>query len=327
MLQFPTFTLTAEINLSLKRIETNQILIENLPVDPSLHARLVHTSILKSSLFSARIEGNKLTLSQITKDDLEASETKEKVEIRNLLRAIETVPSLNSPLKISDIAFLHEIAMKNLTSDAGKLRSEQTAIFDISGNAVYVTPPVSELPLLLETLLSQLNQFDAHPAIQAGLTHYFFEKVHPFVDGNGRVGRLLINWLLQTRGFAFKNLVSLEEYIDEHKSLYYSLLQPTTTDATAFAKFILEGLAFESDKIVTLLKHPPKQTTNLLPRREEILNIVRDHDMVSFDFLSRRFPSVKPSTLHFDIQQLLKGGYIKKLGTTRAARYSLAEKI
>lgn len=73
----------------------------------------------------------------------------------------------------------------------------------------------------------------------------------------------------------------------------------------------------------TVQKSHKQQKINLLPRRAEIVEIVRDHKMVSFDFIARGFAAVPKSTLHFDIQQLLKQGYIKKLGTTRGVVYTL----
>ncbi len=73
----------------------------------------------------------------------------------------------------------------------------------------------------------------------------------------------------------------------------------------------------------SIQKSHKQQKINLLPRREEIVNIIRDHQMVTFDFLTRRFVAVPKSTLHFDIKQLMKGNYIKKLGTTRGVVYTL----
>jgi len=61
--------------------------------------------------------------------------------------------------------------------------------------------------------------------------------------------------------------------------------------------------------------------TNLLPRRQEILNIIKDHQLVSFNLIERRFPSIPPSNLHYDLQQLLKANLIKKLGRTRGVLY------
>lgn len=62
---------------------------------------------------------------------------------------------------------------------------------------------------------------------------------------------------------------------------------------------------------------------NLLPRRAEIIAIIRDHQMVSFNFLSRRFPGIPTSTLHYDLKQLVKGGFINKLGSTNGALYRM----
>jgi len=66
---------------------------------------------------------------------------------------------------------------------------------------------------------------------------------------------------------------------------------------------------------------------NLLSRRAEIVEIIRDHKMVSFDFIARRFRAVPTRTLHYDISQLVRFGYVKKLGNTRGAMYTMVESI
>ncbi len=321
MIRFPTFNNSPQIDNLISSIETNRILINHLPIDPNLENSLLRTSLLKSSLFSARIEGNRLRLEEISASVETNPRNQQQLEIGNLLRATKSLTHIGKPITLKNIQDLHALCMQNLNSDAGKFRREQTAIFDQFGNVVYLTPHPIDLPKLLGKLTENLNNFDLHPLVQASLTHYFFEKIHPFVDGNGRVGRLLIKWLLYSREFGMKNLVSFEEYIDSHKSEYYAALNQSGSDATNLTLFLLQGIDTQASKLIETLKHPP-QTTHLLPRRQEILDIIKDHDLISFDSISRRFPAVSPSTLHFDLKQLIKAGLVNKHGVSRGACYS-----
>lgn len=144
------------------------------------------------------------------------------------------------------------------------------------------------------------------------------------MDGNGRVGRALTTYILKKKGYGFQGLVSLEEYLDQNKSDYYDLLDSGKLNITPFIEFFLQALTFQAKKALEEIKTKPYGDTDedsLLPRRKEILDIIRDHKMVNFDLLRRRFMSVAQSTLHYDLKMLLKQNLIKKMGMTRGVYY------
>jgi len=144
------------------------------------------------------------------------------------------------------------------------------------------------------------------------------------LDGNGRLGRLLAVFILKQGGFDFRGLLSLEEYLEKNRESYYRFLAINKKDITDFVEFFLEAVANQAEKTIAGLKeiNQEKEEDFLLPRRREILEIIRDHQIVSFDFIKRRFPKVAPSTLHYDLRKLIEEGFVKKLGSTRAVRYS-----
>jgi Fic family protein len=150
-----------------------------------------------------------------------------------------------------------------------------------------------------------------------------FEKIHPFLDGNGRVGRLLFQAILAKNNYHFNWLLSIEELMQARKQTYYSLLDQD--DATEFIEFLLQILFEESERLknqIGNLSHPTDEDF-LLPRRKEILEIIRDHQTISFDQIQRRFLKVPGRTLRYDIKQLEKQGFIRKIGTTRGAMYQV----
>lgn len=317
-----------KIENCLKRLEIAKKVIELLPQLPHIERTLQRKSFLKSSLFSARIEGNKLHYEDV-RFVSERSKTNnlEKIEVFNILDALRWLYSSQYPKILSKdlILKLHKMVMKNISPSAGIFRKEVSAIFNQAGIAVYLPPPPNKISKLIKTLISQTKSSRETKYIKMTFFHFGFEKIHPFIDGNGRVGRLLSTFILKQDQSDFRGLVSLEEYLERNKQAYYELLAISKTDITRFVEFFLEALAEQAEKTINNLKDIKEERLEdtLLPRRREIWEIVRDHEIVSFNFIKRRFIKVPNSSLHYDLRELIKKGLIKKLGSTRGVRYVL----
>lgn len=297
---------------------------ERVPMSQQTVLSLQRKAILKSSLFSARIEGNPLTLSDVTPGQLERPRSLYTQELSNIARAIGYVQKRKvQRLNDAFVRKLHAMVMAGISSDAGRFRTQESAIFNQAGIAVYLAPAPNNLNQLLSDLFNYCNSSKNPAPIVAAVAHIWFEKIHPFTDGNGRVGRLLSSFLLAAGGYGFTGIVPFEEYLDTHRQDYYDAVGRDTQDVTTFIEFFLQALVAQANKSLAEIKAPPEtKQVNLLPRRQEILNIIRDHQMVSFSFLARHFRAVPQSTLHYDLKQLLKSSLVKKLGTTRGAIYS-----
>ena len=326
-----TYRTTNEIQQNLIRIEATKKILAFFPRLPHIEELLRHKSLLKSSLFSARIEGNTLSLDEI-ENNKENNEDRQKKEVLNILRTLRWIHSEDAPIEVTKnlILKLHKMIMQDLVFDAGHLRTEPSAIFNQAGVAIYMTPPPSMLEKLIGQLIS-LSQKDAsaafdaqHGVIKTALVHFAFEKIHPFIDGNGRVGRILSSFMLRNEGYDFRGLATFEEYLNEHRDAYYAALSLLGTDITEFVEFFTDAVATSAEKVIEQLqdKKEEKPEDTLLPRRQEILAIIREHHMVSFDFIRRRFARVPESSLHYDLKMLLKQNLIKKLGATRGVLYS-----
>lgn len=283
-------------------------------------------SILKSSLFSARIEGNPLSPGILSKFH-NLTPSKAKKELENLVQSLEIVQKQNweSPLELAIIKNLHNKVMKDLIAEAGQLRHESLAIYNMAGIAVYLAPPSGELKVLLSDWLAYINSSQGvHPLIKTAIAHYVFEKIHPFMDGNGRVGRVLMHVLLKKYGYDMLGLCSFEEYLDKNRDDYYNLLGRESSDVTDFVEFILESYVYGLQAGLASATTSIPTTSGLMPRRQEILSLVIDHPLSSFDFIHRRFMAVPARTLRFDIKFLCDHGHLQKLGTTRGVVYSQA---
>lgn len=301
-----------KIQKLLIELDALKLLFETLPQLPHVEEKLRRMSLLKSSVYSARIEG------------FDDTEINPKLESQNLLDIYEKIYLQKYPneLNLSLIKDFHKQVLKNI-ADGGHLRTEPWAIFDQSGNAIAMTPLASELPRLMDEYLKFINSLTEPIALTAAVAQFIFEKIHPLPDGNGRVGRLISMFLLHKGGYSFKSQIPLEEYIENHRDSYYSALIPSK-NITEFIEFFLIALT-EQGK-VTLQKiqggsevSDPRLTMSL--RQEEIYEIVKDHPNCSFDFIKRRFLSVSSPTLYRDLAHLIKNNLIIRRGATTSAVY------
>lgn len=322
------FSETQGIKKLLIELEALRIVFGQLPSLPHVEENLRREALLKSSLFSARIEGNPLTLAQVSLEPQTVSKQDlAKLEVFNLLKAYKYIYSNRAPKKVSIkfICELHKLVVKGISPDAGWFRKNPGAIFNQAGVAIYLAPPQFQIPSLMEELIKECNNHLYPTPINAAITHFSFEKIHPFFDGNGRVGRLLSAYILKRGGYSFKGLVSFEEFIDNNREIYYRTLVPSS-DATDFVEFFLESLVSQTKSVLEKLKSRYEAPEDkLLPRRQETLRIIRDHPHCSFDFIRRRFHSINPKTLHYDLSQLQKQGFVQKLGVSRGSVYRVNE--
>lgn len=321
----PRYRLTKNIVSLLNQLEKLKTTLDLLPVNKKLEAYHRKKSILKSALYSARIEGNPLTETDIASRNAQPGD---KLESSNLSRAIEFVlrPSWKKPLVADDLKRLHRLVLNGLSDNAGFLRQEPSAIFNSAGIAVYICPSPAEIKTLLRKLLSYINRKTLDPIpVKALLSHLVFEKIHPFVDGNGRAGRLLIHLMLKKWNWNLRGLAAFEQYLDHHRQEYYDLLATSGKNATEFVEFFLKSLLWSIKQAIKVRRTTPQgklsEEQNLPPRRSEILNIIRDHRQISLDFLHRRFAAISPRLLRYDLKKLQDTNLIKKLGVTRGAVY------
>ncbi len=322
MLIPPKYHLNEHIVQLLQSIEACRDVVDAVTMPPEVENNIRRASSLKSSVFSARIEGNPLTVEEFARLP---SRDQRKAEIVNIMKGISWIAKRGKrDVLFSDILELHEIAMHNLSGEAGRLRTEHNAIFNAAGIAIYMPPSPVQVKRHLERLLAYTaGAKERFGPIKACLAHYVFEKIHPFLDGNGRVGRLLLQKLLTQYGYGMKGLLPIEEYMDNHRSEYYRALEEPEKDATDYVLFMLGALMKTAQKLkeVVIDKQHLQPEDYLLPRRAELLTIIREHKLVSFDQLRRRFIKVNARTLRYDLKKLQDSGFIRKRGATKGVYY------
>lgn len=195
--------------------------------------RTIHSSLA--------IENNTLTLDQVSailNGQRVLGDPREIHEVKNAFAAYDLLTSID-PLSISDLLNAHRAMMHDLVDEAGTFRTGGVGIFD-GDHLVHMAPPAARVPELIHNLVHWYEKSTLHPLIKSAIFHYEFEFIHPFQDGNGRIGRLWHTALLGTWNPVFYWL-PVEELIQKNQRGYYEALRASDNeaDSTPFVAFIL----------------------------------------------------------------------------------------
>jgi Fic family protein len=222
---------------------------------------LISPYMSREAVLSSRIEGTQTTMSDVYAADLEQGDlvqAADVTEVRNYRSAHELGLKSDLPLSLRLIRNLHRRLMKGVRGQErhpGEFRTYQNFIGAPSGvNATYVPPPVPQMRKLLDDLDRFMNEDSLRPLVQAAVIHYQFEAIHPFGDGNGRVGRLLIPLFLRNRGLLPQPLLYLSAYFERGRSEYYERLLRVSThgDWDDWIRYFLMGVSTQAQEAADL---------------------------------------------------------------------------
>ncbi|MDD5095520.1 MAG: Fic family protein [Dehalococcoidia bacterium] len=236
---------------------------ETLP-NPHL---LIYPFIRREAVLSSRIEGTQSSLSDLLLFEATRVEKQRDVkEVQNHVRAMEYgLQRLNElPLSLRFIRELHGILMDGVRGDhatPGEFRRSQNWIGSPGATlneATFVPPPPEEMLQCLDQLEKFLHsESRMPPLVEAALVHYQFESIHPFLDGNGRIGRLLVTLLLCQRNILSKPLLYLSAFFERHRREYYDLLLKVSSTGSwrEWIGFFLRAVATQSEDAVLRSRH------------------------------------------------------------------------
>jgi len=251
----------------------------------------------KEAVLSSQIEGTQSTLSDLLRFETKAQAGQPIDDIREvsnyvdaMMFGLERLETL--PLSLRLIREMHARLLQSgrgETKSPGEFRRSQNWIGGTRpGNALFVPPPVAELGASLDALERFMHEEESRlPAlIKAGLLHVQFETIHPFLDGNGRIGRLLVTLYLCVKGVLRKPLLYLSLYLKMHRADYYRLLQEVREHGAweAWLEFFLTGVADTANqafdaatRIVELFKEDRER---IMAKSERASSALRVHDLL-----------------------------------------------
>ncbi len=263
----PPVNLEGELRLLLSRADQALGAINTIASVLPSPELFVAMFIQKEALLSSQIEGTQSSLVDVLGVDAEQEPVADVGEVVNYIKAmrhgLDRLRTEDFPMSLRLLREIHGILMQQVRGGKpaltpGEFRTSQNWIGGSNlNNARFIPPPPYEMQASLDNLEKYLHAEDDSPVlVRCALIHYQFETIHPFNDGNGRLGRLLITFYLVWRGVLNEPMLYLSAYLKAHQQEYYDRLQQVRTDGNyeAWVKFFLEGIVTVSDQVVKTTK-------------------------------------------------------------------------
>lgn len=331
--------------MSIARIEASEEVIRHAPILPLWEKQFREDAVVRTIYHGTHIEGNQLHKDE-AKDVLMGRDVlarpRDIQEIINYRKVVECIDEeANRKIeKITEplVKKFHKIIVEKIlpAEQSGEYRMKQVVVRNSqTGEVTFRPPPPMEVPFLMREFMYWLNRDDKdemHPVIKAGIAHHELVRIHPFIDGNGRVARSLATLVLFLGGYDIRRFFSLEEYYDKDALTYYENLQRASAgNLTAWLEYFTYGAAIEFDRIkekILKLSRDAKmkekiggQQIFLNERQIKIVEYIQEVGYLQNKAFTSLFSDVSEDTVLRDLQDLTKKGLIKKVGSTKAARY------
>ena len=315
----PPFTLTQKI-LNCCITISELLGYSNGIIAPEPQPRLRKENRIKTIHSTLAIEGNTLTLEQITalvEGKKIIGKKQEILEVQNTIEVYNRLDEWN-PTSVASMLKAHKLLMTGLINKPGNWRNSDVGI--IKGSQIsHVAPPSSRVSILVHDIFEYLKkEKETHTFVKACVFHYELLFIHPFMDGNGRMARLWQQLILLNYHPVFRH-VSIESLIKENQTEYYKTLEQSdrSGESTVFIEFMLHLVQLEIKALVSHLKY--KKNTY----KERIIKAKEEYKDSSFsrkDYV-KLFGDISPATASRDLKKAVEEGYLAKEGDKATTCY------
>ena len=312
----PPFTITDEILRLVSEIservgELNVVLGERMP-SPMLRKE----NQIKTIHSSLAIEHNSLSLQQVTdviNGKYVLGAPNEIQEVKNALQAYQLMQDLDA-FQEKDLLRAHGLMMADLVDNAGRYRKGGVGVF-AGEQCIHMAPPADRVPFLMADLFEWISTTDTHPLVSSCVFHYEFEFIHPFMDGNGRMGRY---WqtLLLSRWKGIFAWLPVETIVKQHQQDYYDAIAQSDSqgNSTIFIIFMLRC-------ILQTIKEQQKVTDKVAYKvtdksEDKLLNIIRATPAITIRQLMQML-SLSDSGVRKILRRLQQQGRIVRIGANK----------
>jgi len=332
--------LLEESNLRLGELNAFSLIVPEVDLFIRMH-------VVKEATTSSRIEGTQTYIEDaVLKEKDVAPEKKDDWhEVQNYIEAMnQAIDSLSSlPISTRLIKEVHRILLESVRGKnklPGEYRTSQNWIGGVTLNdAVFIPPHHDDMPELLSDLENFLNNnsINVPHLIKVAIAHYQFETIHPFLDGNGRVGRLLITLYLVANKLLVKPTLYLSDFFEKHRQLYYDNLTTvrTKSDLTQWIKFFLSAVIETSSKGIDTFQKILKLRTEIeevkiitlgkkLPLAKKVIKYLYKNPIITVNYLVEEF-SISKQTANTIIKDLVKLDILTELTGQKRNRMYLFE--
>jgi Fic family protein len=342
----PNFRITPRITSALMQIEACRQAIDELPIDATVLRRLRETAALLTTHFSTQIEGNRLTLPEVRaaiQGERMPGRERDEREVRNHFLALEAMERLSEKqgrLSEDHIQRLHGLVMTGRDRPT-PYRAVQNVVRDSSTRRiVYLPPEAPDVPELMHSLVEWINaeliDGEVPAPIVAGLAHYQFATIHPYLDGNGRTARLLATLVLRRAGYGLKGIYSLDEHYANSLPSYYAALTigshnyyegRAEGDVTSFVGYFCAGMADAFTKVRAAAARAEQRTAvdrsgllrELDPRQRRLVELFEKQGSATSAEMAACL-GMSPRTLVQLCRQWIASGFLEYQNAARKIR-------
>ncbi len=351
----PNYTISDQTALYLTEIAEARTIILNAPLIPKWEIELRRQALLSSTYASTSIEGNRLSLEQVSDlmigREITAS-AKDKQEVLNYFEALNALDELRDKKDIteSDILQLHKTVTKGTLpdpSDVGHYRTPKKEaergqvvvaerVGGVTRRITYIPPKAKLIPDEMKQFIEWFNSKDnqnINPVLHAGVVHYEVARIHPFIDGNGRTARVLATLTLLRRGFETKRYFTLDDFYNSDRTSYYEALktvQQNIRDLSYWLEYFSKGVAVSinavKDKVMDLaegkIKEPSQKQVELDFRQIKIVEFLQKESKIT-NRQARELLTISNKTAYQVLESLAEHNVIKRIGQGRSVYYAL----
>jgi len=347
----PKFIINQQVLKNIGVIEACKEVITTAPLIPAWEKQFQSEAETRTIHYATHLEGNDLSFSQ-AREVIEGKkivargrDIQEVINYRNVLKYLERLDKQRKKgfgYTQQILKKIHKLVVARILEEyrIGKYRRTQVVVKEgKTGKVIFNPPKAIEVPFQLDDFFSWLNSNigkQIHPVLRAGISHFELVRIHPFIDGNGRVARAFATLVLFIEGYDIKRLFSLEEHFDKDALAYYQALQSVENEKgelTFWLAYFTSCLAIEltqiKEKIKRLslddkLKDKLGRQIALSERQIKLMEYLKKNEMMKMVEAKKLIPKVSEDTILRDLRDLMKKGIVKKKGTTKAASYMLA---
>lgn len=322
----PKFTITHSLTAALTRIERARGFLEAATLSEDWVRAMGERALVLEAHHTTHIEGTRLTLDQAERllggEAVPEADPDDVRELLNYRRAFELVSEyLDSGAPVTEglVRTIHQRLVEGVRGGEaapGEYRRLQNYVVNsVTGQVIYTPPPAHDVPILMGELIAWLNRpGPVHPVLAGGVAQFQLVHIHPFLDGNGRVSRLLSTLCLYRAGYDFKRLFTISEYYDRNRAAFYAALQgvrESGMDMSGWLEFFVEGLATQLGEVRrrgerAIQRDVLVRAHGLSERQAKALGHVMEQGSLSIQDYEALCPEANRRTLQRDLRSLVE---------------------
>jgi Fic family protein len=339
----PIFTITNRMTSAITRIERARGFLEAARLSDDWVRDMGNQALVKEAHHTTHIEGTRLTLDQAerlwrgeTVPEADPDDTRELLNYRSAFEFVSKCLDSGDPITEAMIREIHRKLVEGVRggkADPGNYRRIQNYVADSStGEVIYTPPSAVEVPIMMSEMATWLNSdLEIHPVLISGIAQFQLVHIHPFLDGNGRVSRLLSTLCLYRAGYDFKRLFTISEFYDRDRPTFYKKIQRVREngmDMTGWLDYFITGLETQMIEVKArgeqVIRRDVLTQKHLLNERQaKAIEYLLQHERLMIQNYEALCPEVNRRTLQRDLKTMIEKELIASEGATNQLVYRL----